>query len=159
MHSATKFKFYGEEEGLKNLAVQAVLHDRAGFLWVGTQDGLYRYDGNHFTAFTTREGLPGTRIEALHESEDGTLRVSTDRGLARRRERARTRQQVPLHFAFPIGARCLAAGMDQFINKPIDAERFVEVVEAAAIDGGTGRGGRPGTSASPASGEFRRLQL
>jgi CheY-like chemotaxis protein len=31
--------------------------------------------------------------------------------------------------------RCLAAGMDQFINKPIDAERFVEVVEAAAMAG------------------------
>jgi len=28
--------------------------------------------------------------------------------------------------------RCLAAGMDQFINKPIDAARFVETVEAAA---------------------------
>ena len=78
------FKFYGEEEGLKNLAVQAVLQDRAGFLWVGTQDGLYRYDGNHFTAFTSHDGLPGTRIEALHESADGTLWVSTGRGLARR---------------------------------------------------------------------------
>ena len=78
------FKFYGEEEGLKNLAVQAVLQDRAGFLWVGTQDGLYRYDGNHFTAFTSRDGLPGTRIESLYESADGTLWVSTGRGLARR---------------------------------------------------------------------------
>src|SRR5437762_9037766 len=78
------FKFYGEEEGLKNLAVQAVLQDRAGFLWVGTQDGLYRYDGNHFTTFTSRDGLPGTRIEALYESADGTLWVSTGRGLARR---------------------------------------------------------------------------
>ena len=29
--------------------------------------------------------------------------------------------------------RCLAAGMDQFVNKPIDAERFVEVVEATAV--------------------------
>jgi len=56
------FKFYGEEEGLKNLAVQAVLQDRAGFLWAGTQDGLYRYDGNRFRAFTSRDGLPGTRI-------------------------------------------------------------------------------------------------
>jgi ligand-binding sensor domain-containing protein len=78
------FQFYGEEEGLKNLAVQAVLQDRAGFLWVGTQDGLYRYDGNHFTAFSSRDGLPGTRIEALYESADGTLWVSTGRGLARR---------------------------------------------------------------------------
>jgi len=77
------FKFYGEDEGLKNLAVQAVLQDRAGFLWAGTQNGLYRYDGNHFTEFTTREGLPGTRIKSLYESADGTLWVGTDRGLAR----------------------------------------------------------------------------
>ena len=78
------FKFYGEDEGLKNLAVQAVLQDRAGFLWAGTQNGLYRYDGNHFTAFTSREGLPGSRIESLYEAADGTLWVGTDRGLARR---------------------------------------------------------------------------
>jgi len=78
------FKFYGDDEGLKNLAVQAVLQDRAGFLWAGTQNGLYRYDGNHFTAFTSNDGLPGTRIESLYEAADGTLWVGTDRGLARR---------------------------------------------------------------------------
>ena len=53
------FKFYGEDEGLKNLAVQAVLQDRAGFLWAGTQNGLYRYDGNRFTAFTRATACPG----------------------------------------------------------------------------------------------------
>ena len=78
------FKFYGEDEGLKNLAVQTVLQDRAGFLWVGTQNGLYRYDGNRFTAFTKNDGLPGTRIESVYESTDGTLWVSTDAGLVRR---------------------------------------------------------------------------
>src|SRR5258706_4692264 len=77
------FKFYGEDEGLKNLGVQAVLQDRAGFLWAGTQNGLYRYDGNHFTEFTTRDGLPGARIKSLYESADGTMWVGTDRGLAR----------------------------------------------------------------------------
>jgi signal transduction histidine kinase/ActR/RegA family two-component response regulator/streptogramin lyase len=78
------FKFYGEEEGLQNMAVQAVLQDRAGFIWAGTQNGLYRYDGNQFTTYTQREGLPGARIESLHEAVDGTLWVSTDGGLARR---------------------------------------------------------------------------
>ena len=78
------FKFYGEDEGLKNLAVQTVLQDRAGFLWVGTQNGLYRYDGNRFTAFTKNDGLPGTRIESVYESTDATLWVSTDAGLVRR---------------------------------------------------------------------------
>ena len=78
------FKFYGENEGLQNLSVQAVLQDRAGFLWAGTQNGLYRYDGNRFTAFTKSDGLPGTRIESLYEATEGTLWVSTDAGLARR---------------------------------------------------------------------------
>jgi signal transduction histidine kinase/ligand-binding sensor domain-containing protein/CheY-like chemotaxis protein len=79
------FKVYGEEEGLQNLAVQVVLQDRAGFLWVGTQNGLYRYDGSRFVGFGKAEGLPGARIESLHESIDGTLWVGTRVGLARRK--------------------------------------------------------------------------
>ncbi|HUA86838.1 MAG TPA: two-component regulator propeller domain-containing protein [Bryobacteraceae bacterium] len=79
------FKFYGEEEGLENLAVQVLLQDRAGFLWAGTQNGLYRYDGAHFAAFGKSDGLPAARIEALHESVDGTLWAGTQNGIARRR--------------------------------------------------------------------------
>ncbi len=78
------FKFYGEEEGLQNLAVHVVLQDRAGFLWVGTQNGLYRYDGSQFVGFGKNEGLPGARVESLHESIDGTLWVGTQAGLARK---------------------------------------------------------------------------
>jgi signal transduction histidine kinase/CheY-like chemotaxis protein/streptogramin lyase len=97
------FKFYGEEEGLQNLAVQVVLQDRAGFLWVGTQNGLYRYDGSRFGGFGKNEGLPGARIEALHESIDGSLWVGTQYGLARRRgDRFET---VPLNVAQGITGR------------------------------------------------------
>src|SRR5271170_4560084 len=77
------FKFYGEEEGLQSLAVQVVLQDSAGFLWVGTQNGLYRYDGNRFTGFSKADGLPDAHIESLHESIDGTFWVGTRFGLAR----------------------------------------------------------------------------
>lgn len=79
------FKFYGQEEGLQNLAVQVVLQDREGFLWVGTQNGLFRYDGSRFKAFAENDGLPGARIESLHEAADGTVWVGTGTGLARRR--------------------------------------------------------------------------
>src|SRR5579863_1215911 len=78
------FKFYGEEEGLQNLVVPVVLQDRAGFLWAGTENGLFRYDGSRFTSFSRAEGLPVGRIESLHESVDGTLWVGTRAGLARR---------------------------------------------------------------------------
>jgi len=78
------FKFYGDEEGLHNLAVQTIIQDRSGFLWVGTQNGLFRYDGNRFLEFDRRSGLPSARIESLYESVDGTLWVGTRVGLARR---------------------------------------------------------------------------
>jgi CheY-like chemotaxis protein len=45
--------------------------------------------------------------------------------------------------------RCLAAGMDQFINKPIDAESFVDVVEAAAADAWTNAPATPVVTANP----------
>ncbi len=97
------FKFYGEEEGLENLAVQVLLQDRAGFLWVGTQNGLYRYDGDHFAAFGKTEGLPAARIEALHESIDGTLWAGTQNGIARRR--GDVFESVPLNVARGINGR------------------------------------------------------
>jgi signal transduction histidine kinase/ligand-binding sensor domain-containing protein/CheY-like chemotaxis protein len=97
------FKFYGEEEGLQNLVVQVILQDRAGFLWVGTQNGLYRYDGSGFNGFGKNEGLPGGRIESLHESIDGTLWVGTNTGLARwRKDRFET---VPIRVASGIVGR------------------------------------------------------
>jgi len=97
------FKFYGEDEGLQNLAVQVVLQDHAGFLWAGTQNGLYRYDGSRFTAFGKGEGLPAARIESLHESIDGTLWVGTQHGLARLR--GDRFEAVPLRVAQGIGSR------------------------------------------------------
>jgi CheY-like chemotaxis protein len=39
------FKPYGLEQGLGNLTVRSLLQDRTGFLWVGTYNGLFRYDG------------------------------------------------------------------------------------------------------------------
>ncbi len=45
------FQLYGRAEGLTNLTPISVLQDRTGFLWVGTQNGLFRYDGSQFEAF------------------------------------------------------------------------------------------------------------
>ncbi len=97
------FKFYGEEEGLQSLAVQVVLQDRAGFLWVGTQNGLFRYDGNRFAGFGKADGLPDAHIESLHESIDGTLWVGTRFGLARRSQERF--EKVPLGAAVGILGR------------------------------------------------------
>ncbi|HWQ55239.1 MAG TPA: two-component regulator propeller domain-containing protein [Bryobacteraceae bacterium] len=78
------FRYYGQQDGLTNLAIDCLLQDRTGFIWIGTQNGLFRYDGRRFTAFRRPQGLPGVRVEAIHETADGTLWVGTQHGLARR---------------------------------------------------------------------------
>ncbi len=39
---------FGQNEGLNNLSVQAAAIDERGFIWVGTDDGLFRFDGHRF---------------------------------------------------------------------------------------------------------------
>jgi signal transduction histidine kinase/ligand-binding sensor domain-containing protein/CheY-like chemotaxis protein len=78
------FKHYAQENGLTDLGVLSLLEDRTGFLWIGTLNGLYRYDGKQFRLFTTADGLPSMQIHTLAETADGTLWVGTVVGLARR---------------------------------------------------------------------------
>ena len=78
------FKLYSGSQGLGNLATLCLLQDSTGYLWIGTQHGLYRYDGAHFLTFEMRDGLPSARIESLYETADHVLWAGTSAGLARR---------------------------------------------------------------------------
>ena len=78
------FKHYGQDEGLSNLATECLFQDRAGYLWVGTQNGLFRYNGSVFTPFGSADGLPSSSVGSLAETPDGVLWVGTQGGLARR---------------------------------------------------------------------------
>ena len=77
------FRQYGSAEGLSNLAINCLLQDRTGYIWAGTDNGLFRYDGSEFSHFGRAEGLPNTEIHSLAESPDGILWVATQSGIAR----------------------------------------------------------------------------
>lgn len=77
------FRTYGTESGLGNLAAMRLAQDSAGFLWVATQDGVYRYDGNRFTRFGLDEGLPSTYVPNVQAAPDGSVWVVTYGNLAR----------------------------------------------------------------------------
>lgn len=65
----------------------AVTIARDGIVWIGTLDsGLAAFDGKRWRAFGKAEGLPGSRIFALHEDAQGQLWIGTDKGLVRRAE-------------------------------------------------------------------------
>ena len=64
-------RYLGIEQGLSNNAVTSICQDHNGFLWIGTYDGLNRYDGKNFLLFTRqRNGLQSNRV----------LKLATDAG-------------------------------------------------------------------------------
>lgn len=82
-----RFQRIGLEEGLSNMAVDALHQDRFGFIWVGTWDGVSRYDGQSFEVFRTIPGdtnsLISNEIKSFAEPNDSSLWVSTYGGLTR----------------------------------------------------------------------------
>ena len=99
------FKYYGEESGLTNQAISGLLQDSVGFLWISTENGLYRYDGKHFRAFTEADGVPSLQVEAMHLTPDRTLWVATKAGVARLRgDRFEAIDVSPARGAWSIGS-------------------------------------------------------
>lgn len=77
------FRHHGPEQGLENQTVTSLAQDKTGFLWAGTQEGAFRFDGHRFVRFGRADGLPSELVDAVHVSRDGTLWVATDLGVAR----------------------------------------------------------------------------
>lgn len=74
---------HGVAEGLAEETVTALLKDSRGSLWIGSLNGLSRYDGERFKVYSEEDGLPKVRVTALAETPDGALWVATAGGLVR----------------------------------------------------------------------------
>lgn len=71
------------ESGLPQNSVHAIAQTKDGFLWLGTEEGLVRFDGTEFRIFNRREhrGLASDYISVLLAGHDGSLWIGTDSGL------------------------------------------------------------------------------
>jgi signal transduction histidine kinase/ligand-binding sensor domain-containing protein len=74
---------YGQFAAMTNLPtanVSAIFQDRAGQLWLGTQDGLLRLSQDALKFFTTRDGLSANDVRAIAEDREGGLWAGTEGG-------------------------------------------------------------------------------
>ncbi|MEV4778746.1 ligand-binding sensor domain-containing diguanylate cyclase [Burkholderia sp. LMU1-1-1.1] len=58
-------RYLTQQDGLGNLQINTLVQDHTGYVWVGTENGLYRYNGAEFQRFGRAEGLASTQISAL----------------------------------------------------------------------------------------------
>ena len=75
------FKHYGPEQGLRTVALNSLTQDTEGYIWVGTQSGLYRYDGSRFQLIGDLETFLSMDVQAVAAAPDGSVWAGTRKGL------------------------------------------------------------------------------
>lgn len=84
-YSNLKFENFDTSKGLSSSTCLDIFQDREGFVWLGTIDGLNKYNGYEFQIYRTILNNPysisNNRINAITEDSKGNLWVGTDNGL------------------------------------------------------------------------------
>ncbi|KAF1004475.1 MAG: Signal transduction histidine-protein kinase BarA [Luteibacter sp.] len=75
---------YDQSNGLTSLSIVRMVQDRDGFVWAGTEKGLYRFDGVGFTAVGADDGFQTSEVIAFAEDSTAHLWVASRAGIQRR---------------------------------------------------------------------------
>ncbi len=76
------FQRVGDNFGLSSTTPSCILQDQDGFIWIGTPDGLLRFDGTRVVRFGIERGLPSTNVNQLVLAPSGRIWIVTSRGIA-----------------------------------------------------------------------------
>lgn len=75
------FQRVGENFGLGSLTPSSILQDQDGFIWIGSPDGLIRFDGTRIVRFGIDQGLPSSNVGQLVLAPNGRIWITTSRGI------------------------------------------------------------------------------
>ena len=67
------FQHYSVEDGLTSSTIYDVLQDSEGFIWLGTEAGVSRFDGINFTNFSKQDGLGDNEVFQIFEDSKGRI--------------------------------------------------------------------------------------
>lgn len=102
------------EDGLPIETITALLQSRDGYLWIGTDEGLIRFDGVRFETFHNRNtpAFRLNRVSHLVESDDGDLWIAVSGGGVLRKRGPNYEHFGPAHGLSNEQVRALAVGRD-----------------------------------------------
>jgi Predicted periplasmic ligand-binding sensor domain len=74
------FRQYGSSDGLGNSFIYSISQGKDGYLWIGTAEGLYRFNGFEFQHFTDKDSLAENFITTIYKDFSGGLWLGHMRG-------------------------------------------------------------------------------
>lgn len=99
---------YTTQNGLSNNTITSLQKDAAGYLWIGTHEGLNRYDGTAFmnVLSNSKNNLPSNNINSICFIDTITLAVATDAGLCLLNTQTGEGKRIELPFNkdYPVSA-------------------------------------------------------
>jgi len=96
------FAHYNVEDGLNARIFRQFAEDKYGFIWIATDNGLYRYDGHQFKGYfanpSNKMSLPNNDVSSISFDKKGDLWIGTWGGVAKMESTSGLIRQVPLNF-------------------------------------------------------------
>src|SRR5690606_24571945 len=117
-----QFKQLTPNEGLSQSNVSAITQDAFGFMWIGTENGLNRYDGYQVKIYRNDRddptSIPSNNIRSLFSDSQGHLWIGTSAGLSRYDRATDTFINIPRGTEQPVnrGAGFTGSGVNAFFE-------------------------------------------
>ena len=94
-----QFQNLTQQDGLSSNYVQCIYQDHEGFIWIGTENGLNRFDGKHFLEFRfdpqDKETLDDNWIKTIYEDSAHNLWIGTNKGINKLNRKTKKIERIP----------------------------------------------------------------
>ena len=83
-YSNLKFEHFSNKEGFNQNTVNTIVSDKYGFLWIGTPNGLIKYDGYNFNSYThdpSKNSISNNYVQSLYSDYQGNIWIGTRSGI------------------------------------------------------------------------------
>ncbi|WP_288018680.1 two-component regulator propeller domain-containing protein [Tenuifilum sp.] len=124
-------ELFNSDNGLPQSFAKTIIQDSVGYLWVGTQEGLCRYDGYEFLIYSNdpydSTTLSNNYIQNIEEGNDGVLWIATYYGL-NKYDRHNNKFKAYLHL--PNDSRSLSSNKTLRVYKDKSNRIWVKTIDA-----------------------------
>lgn len=128
--SHIRFKNYSITSGLSQSFVNSIVQDDVGFVWIGTQDGLNKFDGYRFEVYNAEriDNLSGNYFYCSYKDDSGLLWFGTEKSLLRYDYKTDRFEAFAIPEQFSKGSSFIAA-----ISQDVDGEILVLMNQAGIV--------------------------